>query len=202
MSRLCRTSGWTWNEHNTRITIHTLSSSRDYGQAMKIAGIDLGKQRVSVVTYLLTSANAVQLKDVTTVLVHPTVRGQELHTLAKAVTGVSQSQQWDYAFIEEPLVGRGVKASMEISQTAGAIMASLAAIGTHIELINVQTWKMQIVGKGNAGKGDIRLYLDENHPKYAASCESQDEYDAACIGLFGVETIRRARAITAPVEAG
>lgn len=169
---------------------------------MKIAGIDLGKHRVSVVTYLLTSANVAQLKDVTTVLVHPTVRGQELHSLAKAVAGVSHSQQWDYAFIEEPLVGRGVKASMEISQTAGAILASLSAVGVHTELVNVATWKMQVIGRGNAGKQDIKVYLNENHPKYAAECESQDEYDAACIGLFGVETIRRARAITAPMEAG
>lgn len=169
---------------------------------MKIAGIDLGKHRVSVVTYLLTSENEVQLKDVTSVLVHPTVRGRELHTLSKAVVGVSDSQQLDYAFIEEPLVGRGIKASMEISQTAGAILATLSAAGVHTELVNVGTWKQQVVGKGNAGKQDIKVYLDENHPKYAERCGSQDEYDAACIGLFGVETIRRARAITAPMEAG
>lgn len=165
---------------------------------MKIAGIDLGKRRIAAVTYLLTADDKIVIKDATSVLLHPTLRGQELLDLSKAAALLAQSQQWEYAFIEEPLVGRSVKASASLSETAGAILAYLTQIGVRTEYVNVKTWKSRIIGNGNASKTQIEEHVKRAYPRYAEVCDDQDQFDAACIGLFGVHTIREARAMAEP----
>jgi len=136
----------------------------------------------------------IRLYDVTTFYVHPAVRPKELATLT--TTMIDACKGANYVFIEEPLVGRGVKASMQISQVAGAVMAMLGNHGIHTELVNVKTWKKDICGNGNASKEDVDMWLSTTHPSYAEACgddrHRQDNVDACCIGLFGVATLERA----------
>lgn len=164
---------------------------------MRVSGVDLGARKASVATYNIDTAGLVTLINVTSFLVHPSQRGHELAILSGMVTEVCKDD--NYVFIEEPLVGRGVKASMMISQTAGAIMAALAGCGVQTEMVNVKTWKMQVCGNGNAAKHDVRLWLEQTYGAYADQCgEDQDAIDACCIGLFGVRTVRIAHDLADP----
>lgn len=173
---------------------------------MRICGVDLGKRR-SAVTQLVYDPDAVledgrshELLSVNAFLVHPTARGQELAQLmAMTMHAIGQSER---VFIEEPLVGRGVKASMEISQVAGALMSMCAEQGIITHLVNVKTWKSAIVGNGNAGKPDVRMWLQSEHSHYAERCgEDQDCIDATCVALYGVHVLDTAAELSTPGEA-
>lgn len=157
---------------------------------MRISGVDLGARKASVATILVTAEGEKSLSDVMSVIAHPTTRPDELKYVANAVCElVSHS---NYVFIEEPLVGRGVKASMSLSQTAGAIMARLAEENptASVQMVNVKVWKKKIIGNGNAGKHDIKLWLEEHYPGYSDECGTdQDAIDACCVALFGVHAL-------------
>lgn len=163
---------------------------------MLVCGVDLGTRKSAVARLYMHdepdhSLNPL-LSDAVSLMVHPASRAHELLLLSEmtalACTGAS------YVFIEEPLVGRGVKASMNISQTAGAVMAQLASIGVSTELVNVQHWKKEVIGMGNASKKDIEMWLSATHPVYSAECDDQDQRDATCIALYGWQTLRSVEA--------
>ena len=157
---------------------------------MRIVGIDLGTRKAALAEFNITARGVVTLRSCLAVYVHPTQRGKELSRLSHDVGEICAHA--NYVFIEEPLVGRGVKASMQISQTAGAIMANLATRGIHNELVNVKHWKKDVVGNGNASKEMIKMWLNTHHTAYDAACEGdQDKVDACCIGLFGIATLER-----------
>jgi Holliday junction resolvasome RuvABC endonuclease subunit len=160
---------------------------------IKIAGIDLGIRKAAVAVYGINDEYEPCLLDAISFFVHPTMRGKELSTLSTMITQICD---WDYAFIEEALIGNNRKYSMRISQTSGAIMAALDAAGVHTELVNVKTWKKDVIGNGNANKEMIQTWLIENYNSYAVECgEDQDKFDACCIGLFGVDVVRRTAAM-------
>lgn len=149
---------------------------------MIICGIDLGSRKTAVARLSQAPDGEASLSAVT-LLVHPAHRGMELYALANYTAAACVNA--DMVYIEEPLVGRGVKASMALSQVAGTLMAKLAGEQIPCDLVNVKTWKSKVVGNGNADKKAIEMWLKENHPKYAAHCGDQDQFDAACIALFG-----------------
>lgn len=151
---------------------------------MWVAGIDLGVRKVSVAMYNGDWTHTV------TLMVHPSAREQELMLLSTMLTHAITDA--DYAFIEEPLVGRGVRASMLISQTAGAVMSTMARSGHRVELVNVKHWKKAIIKNGNASKKDVADWLEQTHPEYFEVCEDQDQIDATCIALYGASLVQRA----------
>lgn len=161
---------------------------------MRVAGVDLGSRKAAVAQYVISAKGVISLWDVTSFYVHPTQRGHELALLSQMVRDAVQGA--NYVFIEEPLVGRGVKASMQISQTAGAIMSATGLDQIHTELVNVSTWKSRIVGDGRASKETVEMWLTAQHRPYADACgegtDRQDKVDACCIGLFGVSCIEQA----------
>jgi Holliday junction resolvasome RuvABC endonuclease subunit len=167
---------------------------------MRVVGVDLGVRKAAVAQYIVNARGHVSLWDVTSFFVHPTNRPHELGTLAELVKNATVGA--NYVFIEEPLVGRGVKASMQISQVAGAIMAKMALEAIHTELVNVKHWKKDVCGNGNASKEDVDLWLSTTHPSYADACgddrHRQDNVDACCIGLFGLATIKRVDLLANP----
>lgn len=150
---------------------------------MRIGGIDLGKRRIALSTFEVKGGE-IDLLDVTEVDLRPTVRGKELRLLAETAGATALSFKWDRAWIEEPLVGRSVSASMSLSETKGAVEMILGEM-LDVHTVNVRVWKLVTVGDGGAGKDQIRTYVDENHHDYALRCDSQDAYDAVCIGLYG-----------------
>lgn len=154
---------------------------------MIIGGVDLGGRKAAVSIFVdgvLTNVAALE--------VPKTSRARELRTLAEWTFGYLKV--CDLVFIEEPLIGRGVRASLQVAQTAGAVLASLGGLlGVESDLIPVGTWKKDVIGNGSANKEMVSLWLKSSHPSYAVQCaDNQDRIDAICIGLYGVQLRDRA----------
>ncbi len=110
-----------------------------------------------------------------------------------------------YVFIEEPLLGNNRKYSLNLAMTFGAVLSELADLHNAERItifgVNVQSWKKGTVGKGNAGKEEVRNYILGINSSYPALCgHDQDRIDAACIGLFGVRTAARADQLQDPSQ--
>jgi len=151
-----------------------------------VCGIDLGARKVAISTFVdgeLTLAQSLE--------VPKTTRARELRTLGEWTFGYTKIA--NYAFVEEPLIGRGVRSSLQIAQTAGAVMSAMGGLlAIDSRFVDNKTWKKQVVGNGNASKEMIEEWLKRTHPAYAALCGSnQDRIDAACIGIYGVQVLER-----------
>ena len=152
---------------------------------MIVGGIDLGVRKSAYSIFV--NGKMTHCADLT-VLQHN--RNRELSRLAWWTR--ESLKVCEFIVIEEPLVGRSVRASLQIAQTAGAIMTMFPE--TRTELVPVSTWKKEVCGKGNADKQFVRKWLEAEHPSYAALCGcNQDRVDAACIGLYGVQLADRSR---------
>ena len=154
---------------------------------MKIAGLDIGKRRVAISTFMISASGTIDLINTVSLFVHPTLRAAELHHLTNLTLRYAEGMDWTYAFIEEPPVGRGgVRVSMDLQQTVGALASGITGLGVHTELVNVQAWKKAVIGSGNASKHDVVSHINRTYPLYSDFCgNDQDQYDAVCIGLYG-----------------
>ena len=158
---------------------------------MIVCGVDLGGRKVAISTFVDG-----ELTNLSHLEVAKTTRARELREIAEYTLDITKVA--DYVFVEEPLVGRGVRASMQVSQAAGAVLAALGG-GVHevkSALVPVGTWKKEVIGSGSANKDTVKDWLREAYPVYATLCGSnQDRIDATCIGLYGVQLIERADAL-------
>lgn len=149
---------------------------------MIIAGVDLGGRKVAISIF----ADGV-LTSVADLTVPQTSRAMELRTLAEWSYG--HLKVCDLVMVEEPLIGRGVRASLQIAQTAGAVMATLGGTpwSHKSSFVPVASWKKEVCGSGNLNKEAVADWLKSSHPAYAALCgANQDRIDSCCIGLYGV----------------
>lgn len=99
-----------------------------------------------------------------------------------------------HVFCEEPLALQNGSTTRVLSLAAGAIWAAWRASGADLwwHWVDVTTWKKRVVGKGNASKGDVRLYVIQT-PRYQEldrelqqQMEDQpDLYDAWCLAEYG-----------------
>ena len=105
-----------------------------------------------------------------------------------------------HAFIEDPVVGRGGAYSTIVqSKVHGAIVAALAVSGkcASIKSVNNSHWKKKIVGKGNAGKPEIKAWAKQFWRQLfsvANGGKDQDLIDAGGINRYGhgvIEVMRR-----------
>jgi Holliday junction resolvasome RuvABC endonuclease subunit len=113
--------------------------------------------------------------------------------LAGMVADLASTYASDPVWIEDTLVGNNVKYSMGLAEVKGAVMASVIS-HADVRLVNVGTWKKQVVGHGHANKDSIRDYIHVTHGPYAPLCgDDQDLYDACCIALYGRQTMESAR---------
>lgn len=154
---------------------------------MTLMGVDLGIHKVACfVPGDQPGAHVLQLDDT------PLARAYQLLELSSFVHDVAVLHQVDQVWIEDTLIGNNRKYSIQLTEVRGATMAALA---THcdVQLVNVATWKAQVVGGGHASKDEVRDYIHVTHSAYAALCGSdQDLYDAACISLYGRQIRERA----------
>lgn len=166
---------------------------------MKLMGIDLGARKVSWSVFVdgeLETAGAYEFKPRST-------RALELVHLVEALP-------WDHVFdaskvfIEEPPVGRSVRASLLLAQTAGALAYAIQndSPAANVHLVENMSWKKAITGSGSAKKEEIAAWLEQSHESWfrdfclyerpkAGTTVQQDVVDAVCIGLYGVELHRR-----------
>jgi Holliday junction resolvasome RuvABC endonuclease subunit len=166
---------------------------------MTVVGIDLGIHKIALA--VLDSPEKYLgniVRSFTTEEVH---RDEQLAELAHLAHDVCLSQDADYVFIEDTLVGNNRKYSIQLSQTMGAVLCDLAQLrygcGTQIHLVENHKWKKAVIGNGNASKEEIRNYIIDTHPAYAVLCGvDQDEYDAVGVALYGLGVIDRAAHLT------
>jgi Holliday junction resolvasome RuvABC endonuclease subunit len=150
-----------------------------------VVGIDLGARKAALSVFHegeLASVGSLETPSAMS-------RAKQLSTLAE--WSREYTKVATHVFIEEPLVGRGVRASLQIAQTAGAVMATLEH--ANARFISNTAWKKALLGNGNANKEMIETWLKSSHPVYATLCGSnQDRIDATCIGQYGVQLLERA----------
>lgn len=163
-------------------------------------GIDVGSRKISWSRFVgdrLMTAGHLE--------VPASSRAREIGLLLQAIEAPLIGA--DVVLVEEPLVGRAVRASLLVAQTAGAALsqADRYCPDAHISLVDNKTWKKSIVGNGNADKDKIATWLETNHEDYyrdwciyqrpkAGATVQQDRVDAICIGLYGVEIAARSAA--------
>jgi Holliday junction resolvasome RuvABC endonuclease subunit len=153
---------------------------------MTLMGVDLGIHKVACFVpgerpdaQILESSSA-------------SSRALQLCELSSFVHDMAGLHQVDQVWIEDTLVGNNKKYSIKLTEVRGAVMAALA-LHADVRLVNVATWKAQVVGDGHASKDAVRDYIHVTHSDYAALCGSnQDLYDACCISLHGQQIRERA----------
>lgn len=155
----------------------------EMGNQVITAGIDVGQAKAAIAIF-----DGELLVDLEEIISNAALnRHYQLKVLGERVTSVLNDNMVERVFIEQNLVGNNIKYSINLAQAVGAIASH--ALG-EVDFVNVSSWKKAIVGKGNAKKDDVRLYVDGCYPEYTALCEgSQDKYDAICIGLYGVRLL-------------
>jgi Holliday junction resolvasome RuvABC endonuclease subunit len=106
-------------------------------------------------------------------------------------------------FCEEPVAAgaRNLRTYGQLAMTVGAIISAVAEYTPRCYLVPVAKWKMNTVGKGNASKTEVGLWLNQTHPRYAAACGGrQDLIDACCISLYGIGVLADAESFTPQPE--
>lgn len=98
-----------------------------------------------------------------------------------------------YVFIELPVLGRGGPGStIPQAQINGALMAGAQIAGAEVVPVNNARAKKEVVGRGNANKDDIRVWVKEAWPSLYEKIEKdQDLCDSAMIYQYGKQTIER-----------
>lgn len=108
------------------------------------------------------------------------------------ILGVARAYGDPVVYLEEPLVGRGgVKSTMVQAFTSGAVQAAFAMEGVPVHLVNVGTWKKEVLGNGRADKPAVMELVRHRWPDAAvATGGDQDLADAAAIAMYGCAQLR------------
>jgi Holliday junction resolvasome RuvABC endonuclease subunit len=98
-----------------------------------------------------------------------------------------------HVFIELPVFGRGGPGStIPQAQINGALLAGAQMAGGAVTPVNNARVKKEVIGRGNANKDDIRVWVKEAWPSLYAKIErDQDLCDSAMIYQYGHKTLER-----------
>jgi Holliday junction resolvasome RuvABC endonuclease subunit len=115
------------------------------------------------------------------------LRQHQLSDVSRRIREVVEGYAPDFVWIEDTLIGNNRKYSIQLSQMMGAALSALYRYD-EVRLVNVSTWKKEMIGSGNAKKEDIREYVTDLG--YASLCgDDQDRFDAAVIGQYGLSRV-------------
>ena len=99
-------------------------------------------------------------------------------------------------WIEAPVVGRGgVKTAMVQAYVSGALQAVALKYGS-VRLVNVSTWKKNVIGSGSADKDKVKRHMRFDFGIPADL--DQDFYDATAICIYGSDASKRAAKLGKP----
>jgi hypothetical protein len=112
-----------------------------------------------------------------------------------------------YAYVEQPLVGRGgINTTMKQAYVGGVIQACLVEAGFTVVVVHPSTWRsgLGVKGKGTvAVKADTRRYVMVTDPKlFAKVKDDSDLTDAGAICLYGTDQAESARRTAAAKSPG
>ena len=164
---------------------------------MTVVGIDLGVHKIAVSVFTEGDAGFT-LYRAEAFETRMAERDMQLMELAAFAYHLCTSHDADSAWVEKPILGNNRKYSLQLAEVFGAVCSDLAMAriqgGLDIRSVDNKVWKKEVVGDGNASKDDIRNYIHDVHPAYAAFCgDDQDRYDATCIGVYGLGVLERAQ---------
>jgi Holliday junction resolvasome RuvABC endonuclease subunit len=160
---------------------------------VNLLGIDLGTRKVALAVFV--ESELVQA------YVHETpeemARDLQLRELGGLAHDIGQLHGTDSVWIEDTIIGNNRKYSIQLGQVMGAVLAGMGHLrlsqGTDIQRVDNRVWKREVLGKGHASKDEVKDYIVVTYPAYAPLCgDDQDLYDAACIGLYGLQVTRQA----------
>ena len=135
----------------------------------------------------------------------------EAHTLERGAQGAWQAYEFISGLLatsssddtllamEQPLVGRGgVRSTLVQAYISGAVQAAAVARSVPLLLVNVQTWKKDVIHNGNADKDRVRAVLEEEKPMEARAIHAfgrheQDLFDALGLQLYGLRVLVKRR---------
>lgn len=101
-----------------------------------------------------------------------------------------------YLFIEEPVVGPGIKATVLQAFINGVVQACFLDYGYKVTLVHPSKWKADVCSNGSAKKPDVLKAIRAQWPKIAHTYGSdQDIIDAAAIHIYGERVVGRERRI-------
>ena len=161
---------------------------------MKVMGIDLGIHKVAYSYWVedeLRETNAQHFD-------HVYHRHHELYDISDYIACQLVGLWPDIVIFEDVLIGNNRKYSMQLAETKGAVLAGMGQLSDHnwvgqVIPVNVGTWKKAVIGDGHADKEAVRNYLLSRGSAYYELCDGdQDQFDAACIGYYGLILSRRA----------
>lgn len=102
------------------------------------------------------------------------------------------------AYVEEAVVARGGnRVTIAQAYAMGAVRLTLEEMGWGVGLVNVSTWKKQVVGYGRADKHAISQWVEADAAPdiFRSFTRDQDVFDAYCVGRYGIRVVRAARAV-------
>lgn len=171
---------------------------------MRVMGVDLGIAKVAFSVWEDDILTETWAKDFSG-LEH---RASQLSWMTTEGSAALVTRRPDHVFIEDVLIGNNRKYSIRLGEAKGAMLAGMgmALSATewiedmplpHIYTVNVRTWKKEVLGRGNATKLEIKNYLLQRDSAYAELCDGdQDQFDAACIGYYGIIVANRAEKLS------
>lgn len=140
-------------------------------------GIDIGKARLAYGWPSWKQAGSIDLGKM------KLRRSAELTMLqdwlvTKVPTGV---RLW----IDRPLfAGTGTESGARLTETVAAVLTAQEWEHEPVVVSNM-SWKSQVLNNTKATKDEIRAWVEEHYPDLAAICQTEDEYDAMVIALYG-----------------
>ena len=87
----------------------------------------------------------------------------------------------DFATIEASIFAQNRSVVGTLASVVGAVWAILVLQGIPTVRVDNNTWKKDVVGKGNVKKDEIKRFAEE---KWGDKFPEQDYADAACIALW------------------
>lgn len=158
-------------------------------------GVDLGIKKIAVAVWedgVLIGTDAFES--------HESLRHIQLLDIYDFIYETVKTAEVDHVFIEDTLVGNNVKYSLGLTETKGAVLASLGMYAVEhflgVYMVNVSRWKADVIGSGRADKDKVRFWLDGLSSEYSLLCgDDQDRYDAAAIGYYGTLIAERAEVL-------
>lgn len=144
------------------------------------AGIDLGVRKLAIGIPQMALAASIELQ-----------RGQldrESELLSMQDFLHEQVEQVMALWVEMPYLSNGPHKNQTTTIAMAEVVGMVRSAGrwAQVSLVGQSTWKAQLIGSGRASKENVDFWLSVAHRDLHAQCDSQDEVDAMCIGIYGL----------------
>ena len=88
-------------------------------------------------------------------------------------------------WVDQAYAQHSVATAQRLTETISAVMT--AREWEHpVTVVHQATWKSQVLGNARADKAEIAQWLHDHDQRLWSRCATEDEYDAAVIGYYGV----------------